>query len=237
MEKPFCMTVKEADAMIRAARRNKVMLTVSHNRRWDLDYVLVKKQVDAGLLGTPFLIESRVQHWGPPRGWRALRKFGGSILYDWGAHLVDQVLQMRKYPKVESVYGDFQYRVWNSEVENNARATIRFKDKTMAMVEISQTVQLQAPRWFIMGDKGTLCQEAQYAFTATGAKIRTQIGGMTATVTPEPIKTDVADFYRNVAAHLKHGVELIVKPEEARASTAIIEAARKSAKTGQVVKF
>jgi predicted dehydrogenase len=223
--------------MIRAARRNRVMLTVSHNRRWDLDFLMVKRQVDAGLLGTPFVIESRVQHWGPPRGWRAFRKFGGSILYDWGAHLVDQILQIRRYPKVESVYGDFQYRVWDSEVENNARATIRFKDKTMAMVEISQTAQLQAPRWFVMGDKGTLCQDAQHAFTANGIKVKTQLAGLTVNLTPEPIKADVADLYRNVVAHLNHRAPLLVRPEEARASTAILEAARKSAKTGRIVKF
>ncbi len=237
MEKPFCMTVKEADNMIRAAKRNKVMLTVGHNRRWDLDYLMVKQQVDAGMIGLPFVIESRVHGYGGPRGWRQFRKFGGSILYDWGAHLVDQILQIRKYPKIESVYGDIQFRVWNSEVENNARATIRFKDKTMALVEISQVTQLRAPRWFVMGDKGTLMQEAQHSFRAEGVKVRTQINGLTVDLTPEPIKSDVTDFYRNVVAHLKTGAELLIKPEEARISTSILEAVVKSAKTGKVVRL
>lgn len=237
MEKPFCMSVKEADNMIRAARRNKVMLTINHNRRWDPDYLVVKQQVDAGMLGLPFIIESRVHGYGGPRGWRALRKFGGSILYDWGSHLVDQILQMRKYPKVDSVYGDLQYRIWNSEVENNARVTIRFKDKTIAMVEISQCTQLRAPRWFIVGDKGTLIQDAQHAFTPNGIKVKTRLNGLTAELTPEPLKPDVTDFYRNVVAHLKTGVELLVKPEEARITTSILEAARRSATTGGVVRF
>lgn len=237
MEKPFCMTVKEADSMIQAAKRNKVMLTISHNRRWDLDYLMVKQQVDAGLLGLPFVIESRVHGYGGPRGWRQFRKFGGSILYDWGAHMVDQILQIRKYPKIESVYGDFQYRIWNSEVENNARATIRFADKTIALVEISQTAQIRAPRWFVMGDKGTLIQEAQHSFTPNGIKVKTKIAGLTVDLTPEPLKSDVTDFYRNVVAHLKTGAALLVKPEEARVSTSILEAAVKSAKTGNVVRL
>ena len=54
---------------------------------------------------------------------------------------------------------------------------------------------------------------------------------------PEPIKADFKDFYRNVVAHLKTGAPLLVKPEEARVSTSILEAAVKSAKTGNVVRF
>jgi len=59
----------------------------------------------------------------------------------------------------------------------------------------------------------------------------------TVDLTPEPLKSDVTDFYRNVVAHLKTGAPLLVKPEEARVSTSILEAAVKSAKTGNVVRF
>ena len=39
LDKPFCLTVKEADAMIAAAKASKVMLSVFHNRRWDGDFM------------------------------------------------------------------------------------------------------------------------------------------------------------------------------------------------------
>jgi predicted dehydrogenase len=149
---------------------------------------------------------------------------------------VDQILQIRKYPKIDSVWGDLPYRGWKSEVENNARAIIRFKDKTLAMIEITQVAQLKAPRWLVMGEKGTLIQDSQHSFTPNGIKVKTQINGLTVDLTPEPIKADVTDFYRNVVAHLKTGTELLIKPEEARISTSVLEAAVKSAKTGNVVK-
>ncbi|MBM4083232.1 MAG: Gfo/Idh/MocA family oxidoreductase [Planctomycetes bacterium] len=232
MEKPFCMTVAEADAMIAAARKNKVMLTIAHNRRWDSDYLTVKAAIDGGLIGLPFIIESRVGGWGAPGGWRAFKKHGGSILYDWGAHLTDQILQIRKYPKIRSVYAEKQYRIWNSEVENHVKVLIRFGDDTSAQVEVSQVDRLSLPRWFILGEKGTLRKQT---FGADKVEVKTDYGGLEAQFALDPIKGDVADFYRNVLVHLTEGKELLVKPAEARESTRVLEAARKSAETGRAV--
>ncbi len=60
VEKIMCMNTREADAMIEASKRNNVMLTVFHNRRWDGDYLTVRKILDEGLLGEPFLIEESI---------------------------------------------------------------------------------------------------------------------------------------------------------------------------------
>ncbi|MEM2936172.1 MAG: Gfo/Idh/MocA family oxidoreductase, partial [Candidatus Bathyarchaeia archaeon] len=53
VEKIMYMNVAEANAMIEAGKRNKVMLTIFHNRRWDGDYLTIRKILDEGPLGRP----------------------------------------------------------------------------------------------------------------------------------------------------------------------------------------
>ena len=62
----------------------------------------------------------------PPRGWRATVEAGGGLLYDWGAHLIDQALQLVP-GRVESVTCDVQYRGWGAEIGSYGRVLIRFE--------------------------------------------------------------------------------------------------------------
>ena len=69
-DKIMAMNTAEADEMIAASERNNVLLSVFHNRRWDWDYNTVRKIIDDGLLGTPYLFQVAIMRYGPPRGWR-----------------------------------------------------------------------------------------------------------------------------------------------------------------------
>ncbi len=57
LEKPFCITVAEANAMIDMAREKRLMLSLFHNRRWDGDYLTIRDIIDRGLIGEVFHIE------------------------------------------------------------------------------------------------------------------------------------------------------------------------------------
>jgi len=57
-EKIMCLNTQEADAMISASKRNQRLLSVRQNRRWDPDYLTVKKVIDDGILGDVFSIDS-----------------------------------------------------------------------------------------------------------------------------------------------------------------------------------
>ncbi|MFO7958721.1 MAG: Gfo/Idh/MocA family oxidoreductase, partial [Candidatus Brocadiia bacterium] len=50
-DKPMCTSLEECDRMIEAAERNDVLLTVFQNRRWDGDYLTLRKLMDEGELG------------------------------------------------------------------------------------------------------------------------------------------------------------------------------------------
>jgi scyllo-inositol 2-dehydrogenase (NADP+) len=94
VDKVMCLTTDEADAMIAARDRHGVRLSVFHNRRWDGDYMTVRQVLGEGLLGQPWLFEVGSWGYGPTRGWRAQPEQVGTLLHDWGAHFVDQALQL-----------------------------------------------------------------------------------------------------------------------------------------------
>jgi scyllo-inositol 2-dehydrogenase (NADP+) len=65
VEKPMANTLAEAEEMLDAAKKSGRLLTVFHNRRWDLDYQMVKTLVGSGELGELLTIDSRVMTYGP----------------------------------------------------------------------------------------------------------------------------------------------------------------------------
>ena len=131
----MCLSVAEGERMIDAARRAGVVFSVFQNRRWDSDYLTLRRVLDSGILGQPYVIESAVTSFGPspgyrnptsdrPRGWRTYAEFGGGPMRDWGAHLFDQAVQIAG-PAPLSVFADVQYRRdW--DVETAGMAWLRY---------------------------------------------------------------------------------------------------------------
>lgn len=228
VEKPMCLTVAEADAMIDAARKNGVMLSVFHNRRWDGDYLAILEAVEQGWIGDVFQIEAYRGGYGHPgTWWRSDKKISGGAMYDWGAHFMDWILHLIP-AEVVGVNGYFQKRVWMDVTnEDHARATVRFANGATADLELSNLSRAPKPRWRILGTKGAIVDEGGDAFT-----MHVLYQNMPATVRVPYKKTDWGAYYRGIVAHLQEGAELQVKPEEARRIIAIFEAAERSAESG-----
>src|SRR5262245_11456639 len=97
VDKVMALTTADADRMIAArdaAGPGRRLLSVFHNRRWDWDFLTLKEVLDQGRIGRPLVVESSVCRYAAPRTWRGRAAEAGTILHDWGAHLVDQALQL-----------------------------------------------------------------------------------------------------------------------------------------------
>jgi scyllo-inositol 2-dehydrogenase (NADP+) len=81
-----------------------------------------------------------------PRGWRGELVVSGGILFDWGAHLIDQALQLVP-ARVQSVTADIQRRSWGSEIGSYARVLLRFENDVLYDIEIGNlcraTIQIR----------------------------------------------------------------------------------------------
>lgn len=232
VEKPMCITVAQADAMIAAAQKAGVMLSVFHNRRHDGDYLAIKEVIEKGVLGEVFHIEAYGGGYGHPgTWWRADKKISGGAMYDWGAHFLDWILNLVP-SKVKGVNGFFQKRVWmDATNEDFTKAILRFENGCAAELEIGNLSAVGKPRWRILGTKGGLIDEGHEQFM-----VKTQMDGYSAALSVPYKKTDWQAYYNDIAAHLTTSAELDVKPEQARRVIAVLNAAEMSAKTGETVK-
>lgn len=98
VDKPFVVDSADGERLMEIARREERLLTVFQNRRWDGDFLTVRKLLEEGRLGTVRRFESRMETYKPlvTKPWKASSgpAEGGGILYDLGPHLIDQALQL-----------------------------------------------------------------------------------------------------------------------------------------------
>jgi len=231
VEKPMCITVAEADAMIAAAKKTGKVLTIFHNRRHDGDYLALKEVVDKGLIGDVFKIEMYMGGYGRPgTWWRSKKDISGGAFYDWGAHMLDWCLHIMG-KRISYVMGYFHENlVWTHVTnEDHVHAVMRFEDGATADVQLSSIQRIGKPRWLVLGTKGAV-QDLGDRF-----RVVTDVKGITAdmAVPYKKAEWDRMPFYVNLAAHLRGKAPLEVTPESARRPIAICEAAEVSSRTGQ----
>jgi len=229
-EKPFTVTVQEATQVIEAARKQGVMASVFHNRRWDGDFLTIKEIIADGLIGEVFHVEgygggySHPRHW-----WRSHKPISGGAIYDWGAHFVDWILNIMP-GKMESVYGFVQKLVWHDVTnEDHIQAIIRFEGGRYAEYQQSSIAAVGKPKWRILGTLGGILIEPR----AEAAKVVSFARGYKEELEVPFMESDWDAYYTNIADHLLSGEPLAVTPESARRVIAVLELCEKAARTGQ----
>jgi len=252
-EKPLCLTVAEADQIIATATASRRMLTVHQNRRWDPDFVALRRAVNAGLLGEIFNVETFVGGYAHPcRTWHSDTAVSGGAGYDWGSHHVDWVLQLLGgVPRLVQAHG--HKRVWH-DVTNHDQIRVRmtWSDGREAEFLQSDIAAVRRPKFYVQGTAGTLVGtyrtitleaiEPGRGYVATQAHhaeapaelvlARYESGyGISETRLPPALEQPYA-FHRNLADHLHLGEPLAVTPESVRRVIAVLEAAQRSSTRG-----
>jgi predicted dehydrogenase len=229
-EKPFCITTEEASAMIAAARKSGVMLSVFHNRRWDGDYVAIQDIAARGLLGDIYHIECFTGNYSRPgTWWRSDKEISGGALYDWGAHFTDWILRLVN-KRVTQVTGMFHKRLWRHVTNEDAtQAVMRFEGGEAADLQQSCLAAAAKPKWRILGTLGGLVADwketVDVTSFASGVKFEGKI--------PAKPSYGSVEYYRNVADHMLLGEPLAVTAEQAREVIAVIETAERSSAEGR----
>ena len=256
-EKPVTLNARELEDIMAVSRKTGKLFSIHQNRRWDRDFLTVKKAIADGLIGTPYFVESRVQgSRGAMHGWRGYKQNGGGMTLDWGVHLLDQAMQL--FPeKVVSVNAHL-FSIFGSQVDDNIKLFLRFESGTSVMLEMSTNCFIPLPRWHISGTEGTLMIE-NWACEGKIVKLKPDgeltwaddivytEAGPTRTMAPRPrhttvelplpqVKADWTEYYQNIVDVLDTGAELIVKPEQALRVMNVIDALFASQDTGCGIK-
>lgn len=253
-EKPAAMSLEELDLIIHTAEENDRMFTVHQNRRWDKDYQTVRKVLESGLIGQPVTVISQTfGQRGVCFGWRADPKKGGGMLYDWGIHLIDQLLILFPDSKIISVYARLR-SILTPAVDDYFEAELEFDNEIVAHISVGTFALQDLPRWFIFGDKGTLRLED---FTGTSGGLskikegvrefkrvtKNQALGPSRTMAhlekenledlPLPVAEGENKFYENLVAALRNEKSDIVTYREMRRDMQVLEAVFESSAKAQ----
>ena len=256
-EKPVTVNSKDLEEVIALAKECGKVFGVDQNRRFNKDFILMKRTIGEGLIGKPYVIESRVEgSRGMPEGWRCTKALGGGMMLDWGVHLIDQIMDFCP-EKVTNVFCK-SYSVHYPEVDDNFRLTMTFESGLTAHIEVSTNNYILHPRWYVLGEDGTMqiddwnCTgrvvtpvSAENTWDAEIAPDRAGPSKTMAKRSEKTVKTielsaptDVEDnldpVYRQFITAVEGG-ELMIKPEQCLRVIKVMEAAFESAKTGNAV--
>ena len=256
-EKPVEMSVESLDRMIAAANESGKLFTVHQNRRWDVDYLGMKKIIESGDIAEVINIESRIHgSRGIPSDWRCHKPYGGGMILDWGVHLIDQMLFLIT-SEIDTVSCVCTH-ITTDEVDDGFKLTIKFADGKTGYIEVGTYNFIALPRFYMQCKNGTAIitdwrEKAKVvkckAWHENDVLPVQTAAGITKTMAPrdeittdtyevERPVSDVHDFYRNLVKAID-GVEApIVTLPQVRRVMKVMEAAFASdALNGAPVKF
>lgn len=250
VEKPFCLTVEEADRQIGAAAEQGLALAVYQNRRWDADYLALKQVIRSGQIGEVFHYESFIGGYGHPCNyWHSDASISGGAIYDWGSHYLDWVLDL--FPQqVEWVSATTHKRVWHDVTNaDHSRVLLHFTDGVEAEFTHSDLSAALKPKFYVLGTRGGVIGDWRYERVVARSPIGTLLEDQLAhsdspadltvftpsgagrahetrlAVPPAPAQP----FHRQLADQVLSGEPMEVTPLGSRRNIAVMQAATASA--------
>jgi scyllo-inositol 2-dehydrogenase (NADP+) len=252
IDKPFALNSEEAAELIQLARTRGRLLSVYQNRRWDGDFLTVRKLLDSELLGRVVMYESHYDRYRQlPRlnAWRENGGPGGGVLFDLGSHLVDQALVLFGVPA--AVWGSVRME------REGARSDDAF-DLCLQYPSVGLNVWLRATclardpgaRFSLNGTLGTFRKfgfDPQEALLLAGDTFSSKPWGVEAadhwgTLTTddggEPVSTRIATepgdyrgYYANIRDAMHGNAALEVSPVQAWRTIRVLEMALESSRS------
>ena len=253
VDTPLAPSAAEGRAVRAAAERAGVPLTVFQNRRWDGDFLTVRRLIDDGSLGRVLRFESRFERWRPDVE-AGFRESGdpddaGGQLFDLGAHLVDQALRL--FGPVVTVYAELDRRRAGAAVDDDAFVALAHASGTRSHLWMSAVAAQAGPRLRVLGDRAAYVKsglDAQEDALRAGERpgdigwgeeTPDRWGLVGAGAALRAVRTErgrYEDFYAAVVAALRDASPMPVDPADSIDVLELLEAARLSAASGETVR-
>jgi predicted dehydrogenase len=253
VDKPLAAGIEDGERIAAAARAADVVATVFHNRRWDGDFLTLRKLVSDGSLGDLHRLESRFERWRPEVDAERWREAGdpadaGGMLFDLGPHLIDQALEL--LGPASSVYAEVRELRAGARVDDDFFLALEHESGARSHLWGTMMAAQLGPRFRALGSRsayvkwGLDVQEdalrdgARPRDPGFGEEPRDAWGRLGTDDASEPVPTEpgrYVEFYEQVGEAIRAGVSPPVSLEAGIATLRIIEAARRSSEESTVV--
>lgn len=252
VDKPLATTADEAAELARLGEEAGGRLTVFQNRRWDPEQITLRGLLADGALGRVHRFERRWERWRPvPQDrWKENDTRAGGLLLDLGAHLVDSAVEL--FGPVTRVHAELRALTTPAEDDVFLALTHAPGPDGVAVISHLQAgglVGAPGPRTRVLGDRGAYLVTSFEGEATPFAALDSAVGSGAEEQEPHegwlvhgdervPVPRAPgghADYYRAVDAWVRGSAGAPVDPRDAVATARVLDAARRSAREGQVV--
>jgi scyllo-inositol 2-dehydrogenase (NADP+) len=256
VEKPFTATVAQAEELIELANKKNVKLSVYQNRRYDSDYKTIKKILDEGALGKIIDAEIHYDRYTPELSYKAHKETptpAVGSLYDLGAHLIDQALQLFGMP--QAISADIAINRPGSKVDDYFDLKLFYPSHRVTL-KSSYFVREPLPGNVFHGTKGSFIKP-KTDVQETDLQAHKKPGGDDWGIEPETQKGflhteadgkiikgfvdsaqgNYGEYYDGIYDAIRNNKDVPVSGEEGKNVIQIIEAAYKSNKEKKVIEL
>jgi len=254
IDKPLAPSAVEAEQVASAAAAAGVVASVFHNRRWDGDFLTLRRLAENGSLGELRRLESRFERWRPEVDVDKWREGGGpedagGVLFDLGPHVIDQALEL--LGPARSVYAEVRSVRPGARVDDDFFVALEHESGARSHLWGTMVAAQPGPRLRALGSEAAFVKwglDVQEAALRAGAhptdpgfgeEPREAWGLLGAEERAEPVPTEpgrYVEFYERMERAIRGRAEPSPVPLEAGIATLrVIEAARRSAAEGAVI--
>ena len=252
VDKPFAPTTTEAAEMVRIAQQRGRLITVYQNRRWDGDFLTVRRVIQEGALGRLILFESHMERYRPvlnAEAWREVPAPGSGLWFDLGPHMLDQAFVLFGPP--ESMAAELRSERDGAAVDDAFDVVLHYPNKLRVVLRSNLLTCVPGPRFRLNGTRGSFVkhgtdpqEDALKSKESTdqpnwGQEPKENDGTLSIAdgnrITASRIPTETGDYrryYQNVRDAVVSGAALDVSPEHALNIMHALELGMESSKRG-----
>lgn len=255
VEKPFVVQSTEGVELVELARQRGVVLSVFQNRRWDNDFLTIRRLLSEKTLGELYQYEAHFDRYRAEVGnkWKEQETAGAGVLYDLGAHLIDQALVLFGPPR--SVWADLKAQRPGARVSDYFHLVLDY-GRLSVTLRAGSVVRRPGPRFQLHGAGGSFLKHGldpqenqlkaglrpgQAGWGEDPADLYGQLvldrQGAPAESQVPTLPGEYQVYYQELARAITTGAPVPVSPADAIHTIRIIEYAMRSHADGRVIPY
>lgn len=245
VEKPMSKDLAGADTMIEAAEATGQTMTVHQNRRYAAHFQKVKEIVESGILGRIVQIRIAAHRFSRRWDWQTLKRYGGGILNNSGAHVVDWAVQLIDDPEPEVFCQMEATPLYAGDADSHVKIVLRPGEGPLIDIELTHACAYPQNTWLVMGTQGSLTGDREMLRwryfdpdeapplvldtrpTPDRSYNREELPWQEECWEPtDDFRSGVRQLYHDLYATIRKGAPLAITPESVRRQIAVLERCR-----------